>query len=76
MSAEPLHRSYLHFSELPTSLRVLYTAVLALMGAGYLFAHHLGEARRDLRTVELGILAAVLVGGGIALRVRRRRRAL
>lgn len=38
MSAEPLHRSYLHFSELPTSLRVLYTAVLALMGAGYLFA--------------------------------------
>jgi uncharacterized membrane protein len=38
MSAEPLHRSYLHYSELPTSLRVLYTAVLALMGAGYLFA--------------------------------------
>jgi hypothetical protein len=38
MSAEPLHRSYLHFSELPTSLRVLYTAVLTLMGAGYLFA--------------------------------------
>jgi len=38
MSAEPLHRSYLHFSELPTSLRVIYTAVLVLMGAGYLFA--------------------------------------
>ena len=38
MNGEPLHRSYLHFSELPTSLRVLYTAVLALMGAGYLFA--------------------------------------
>jgi len=38
MSAELLHRHYLHFSELPTSLRVMYTAVLALMGAGYLFA--------------------------------------
>lgn len=38
MNGEPLHRSYLHFSELPTSLRVLYTGVLALMGAGYLFA--------------------------------------
>ena len=36
--SEPLHRQYLHFSELPTSLRVLYTGVLALMGAGYLFA--------------------------------------
>ncbi len=36
--SEPLHRRYLHFSELPTSLRVLYTGVLALMGAGYLFA--------------------------------------
>lgn len=38
MSDEPLHRRYLHFSELPTSLRVLYTGVLALMGFGYLFA--------------------------------------
>ena len=38
MSDEPLHRKYLHFSELPTSLRVLYTGVLALMGFGYLFA--------------------------------------
>ena len=38
MNGEPLHRSYLHFSELPTSLRVMYTGVLALMGAGYLFA--------------------------------------
>jgi len=36
--SEPLHRRYLHFSELPTSLRVLYTGVLVLMGAGYLFA--------------------------------------
>jgi hypothetical protein len=38
MADEPLHRRYLHFSELPTSLRVLYTGVLVLMGFGYLFA--------------------------------------
>jgi membrane protein DedA with SNARE-associated domain len=50
-------------------------SVPIVVGAGYLFAHHLGEARRDIRIVELGILAAVLVGGWIALRVRRRRRA-
>ena len=33
----PLHRHYLHFSELPTSLRVMYTAVLLVLGLGYIF---------------------------------------
>jgi hypothetical protein len=33
-----MHRLYHHFSELPASLRVMYTAVLLMLGLGYLFA--------------------------------------
>ena len=33
-----LHRHYLHYSELPYSLRVLYTAALCVLALGYLFA--------------------------------------
>ena len=33
-----LHPRYLHFRELPLSLRFLYTAVLCVLGLGYLFA--------------------------------------
>ncbi len=38
MTEEPLHRFYLHFSQLPNSMRVLYTAALLVLGMGYLFA--------------------------------------
>ncbi len=38
MNEVPLHRLYHHFSELPYSLRALYTAVLIVMSIGYLFA--------------------------------------
>ena len=38
MSDVKLHRHYLHFSELPYSLRALYTAALLVLGLGYLFA--------------------------------------
>ena len=38
MSDVPLHRLYRHFSELPYSLRALYTAVLIILSLGYLFA--------------------------------------
>src|SRR5512141_1466824 len=38
MSATPLHRHYLHFSELPTSMRIMYTAVLLVLGLAYMFA--------------------------------------
>jgi hypothetical protein len=38
MSDLPLHRHYLHYSELPYSQRVLYTAALLVLGLGYLFA--------------------------------------
>ena len=34
----PLHPRYLHYSELPYSLRVLYTATLLTLGLGYIFA--------------------------------------
>jgi hypothetical protein len=38
MSEMPLHRHYLHYSELPYSQRVLYTSALLILGMGYLFA--------------------------------------
>lgn len=38
MSELPLHRQFLHYSELPYSQRVLYTATLLILGLGYLFA--------------------------------------
>lgn len=34
----PLHKAYLHFSEMPYSMRVVYTATLLILGMGYLFA--------------------------------------
>ena len=36
-SAVPLHRLFHHFSELPSSLRVLFTAALMILGFGYVF---------------------------------------
>jgi len=38
MSEVPLHRLYRHYSELPYSARVMYTAALCILGLGYLFA--------------------------------------
>lgn len=38
MAPPSLHPGYQHFSQLPYSLRVLYTAVLCILGLGYLFA--------------------------------------
>ena len=38
MSEGPLHRLYYHYSELPYSARVLYTAALCILGLGYIFA--------------------------------------
>jgi hypothetical protein len=38
MNDHPQSRLFLHFSELPYSLRSLYTATLLLLGVGYLFA--------------------------------------
>ncbi len=33
----PLHRLYRHYSEMPYSLRTMYTAALLVLGLGYLF---------------------------------------
>ena len=38
MNDVPLHRLYRHFSELPYSVRVVYTATLLILGTAYLFA--------------------------------------
>ncbi len=38
MNDAPLHRLYHHYSDLPCSLRVLYTSALVILGLGYLFA--------------------------------------
>jgi hypothetical protein len=38
MSQPSLHRLYNHYSELPFSMRIMYTCVLCLLGMGYLFA--------------------------------------
>jgi hypothetical protein len=38
MNDLPLHRHYLHYSELPYSQRVLYTATLLILGLAYMFA--------------------------------------
>src|SRR5436305_13881868 len=38
MTDLPLHRHYLHYSELPYSQRVLYTMTLLILGLGYMFA--------------------------------------
>ncbi len=51
-------------------------SVPLVVGAGYLFAHHVGQARRDVRLVELAVLAVALLAVWIAVRVRRRRAAL
>ena len=48
-------------------------SVPLVVGAGYLFWHHLSEARRGVRLVELGILAVVVVAVAVALLVRHRR---
>ena len=34
----PPHRAFLHFSEMPYSMRIVYTATLLILGMGYLFA--------------------------------------
>ncbi len=37
MSDAPLHRLYNHYSELPFSIRIMYSAALCILGMGYIF---------------------------------------
>lgn len=48
-------------------------SVPVVVGAGYLFSEHLSQVRRDLRVVELAVVALVLVVAGLAW-VRHRQR--
>jgi membrane protein DedA with SNARE-associated domain len=49
-------------------------SVPLVVGAGYLYWQHLSQAKRELRIIELSILAAVALAAGILVLVRRRRR--
>ncbi len=44
-----------------------------VVGAGYVFAEHLAQARRGLRAVELGAVAVLLLAAGVAWLLRRQR---
>lgn len=50
-------------------------SVPLVVGAGYVFWHHVGHARREIRLLELAILALAGLAIAIAVRLRRRRRA-
>jgi membrane protein DedA with SNARE-associated domain len=47
-------------------------SVPLVVGAGYLLWHHLSEAGRDVRDVELALLAVVAAAVGVAWLLRRR----
>ncbi|MFY3743696.1 DedA family protein [Anaeromyxobacter sp. Red801] len=48
-------------------------SVPLVVSVGYLFSHHLGEAERGVRRVELAVLGAVLAALAVAVWLRRRR---
>jgi hypothetical protein len=65
----PLHRLYRHFSELPYSIRVLYTATLLILGTAYLFAmiylfHTYSGKDGDPRTLSYEDIVIAYSGSG------------
>jgi hypothetical protein len=74
MSDVPLHRHYRHFSELPYSLRSLYTAVLIILSVGYLFAliylfHTYSGRDGDAGSLSYQDLVVAYTGSGEASRL-------
>jgi hypothetical protein len=74
MSDVPLHRLYRHFSELPYSLRALYTAVLIILSFGYLFAliylfHTYSAKDGDAGSLSYEDLVIAYTGSGDASRL-------
>ena len=75
MREVPLHRLYLHFSELPLSSRVLFTAVLLVLGLGYLFGSiylyhtYAGRAGGDPKYLTHNDIAVAYGGSGAASRL-------
>ncbi|HXX82798.1 MAG TPA: elongation factor-1 alpha [Casimicrobiaceae bacterium] len=65
-----LHRHYLHYSELPYSMRVLYTAALLVLSLGYLFAliylyhTYAGRAGGDPKVMTYDDLVVAYAGTG------------
>lgn len=69
MNRTPLHPGYLHFSQLPYSLRVVYTAALCILGLGYLFAlvylfHTFAGKDGDPRSVSYEDMVITYSGSG------------
>ena len=70
MSEVPLHRLYRHYSELPYSLRVLYTATLLVLGLGfafgatYLYHNYAGRAGGNPYLVSYKDLMVAYAGSG------------
>jgi hypothetical protein len=70
MTDAPLHRLYHHYSELPYSQRVLYTATLVVLGIGYLFAlinlfhTYAGRAGGNPMMLSVDDLVVVYTGSG------------
>jgi hypothetical protein len=69
VSDVPLHRLYRHFSELPYSMRVLYTSALLVLGMGYLFAliylfHSYSGKDGDPRTLTYQDIVIAYTGAG------------
>lgn len=74
MSDAPLHRLYHHFSELPYSLRVLYTSALVVLGMGYLFAliylfHTFSGKDGNPRSLSAQDIIIAYTGSGEASRI-------
>ena len=70
MTDVPLHRLYRHYSELPYSLRVLYTATLLVLGLGfffgglYLYHNYAGRAGGNPYLLSYKDLMVVYAGTG------------
>jgi hypothetical protein len=74
MTDVPLHRLYLHFSELPPSIRLLYTATLLVLGLGYCFAliylfHTYSGKDGDPSTLSYQDVVIAYTGSGKASRL-------
>lgn len=70
MSDAPLHRLYYHFTELPYSLRVLYSAAIIILGLGYiaallyLFHSHAGRAGGNANVMSFDDVVVAYRGSG------------
>ena len=70
MSEAPLHRLYYHFTELPYSLRVLYSSAIIILGLGYIAAllylvhSHAGRAGGNPNVMSFDDVVVAYRGSG------------